>query len=88
MSDFGASPDAGKRARAMLVASALQLKIIAEGVETVEQLDQLVRHGCHAMQGYLFSPAVPADAFAKLLEPGTFDELFRRCRSLAGLQPS
>ena len=32
----------------------------AEGVETQEQLDALASAGCTEVQGYLFSPAVPA----------------------------
>lgn len=38
----------------------------AEGVETEEQRDILRRLGCNEMQGYLFSPAVPADRLANL----------------------
>jgi len=45
----------------------LNLKVMAEGVETPEQLDFLRRQGCHAYQGYLFSRPVPADQFARML---------------------
>ncbi|WP_447985553.1 putative bifunctional diguanylate cyclase/phosphodiesterase [Nitrospira sp. Nam74] len=45
----------------------LRLKVIAEGVETLEQLEFLRAHKCDALQGYLFSPAVPAEAFERLL---------------------
>ncbi|MDP2433165.1 MAG: EAL domain-containing protein [Pseudomonadota bacterium] len=45
----------------------LNLKVMAEGVETPEQLDFLRRQGCHAYQGYLFSRPVPADEFVQLL---------------------
>jgi diguanylate cyclase (GGDEF)-like protein/PAS domain S-box-containing protein len=45
----------------------LNLKVMAEGVETVEQLDFLTRQGCHAYQGYLFSRPIPAEAFERLL---------------------
>jgi len=44
------------------------LKVIAEGVETREQLDFLCKHGCDAMQGYLFSKPLPADEIARLLQ--------------------
>ena len=37
------------------------LKVVAEGVETVEQKAYLVEHGCDILQGYLFSPAVSAE---------------------------
>ncbi|MBI2306397.1 MAG: EAL domain-containing protein [Rhodocyclales bacterium] len=45
----------------------LRLQVIAEGVETAEQLDMLRRQGCHAVQGYHFSKPVPAADFAGLL---------------------
>ena len=47
----------------------LQLKIVAEGVSTLEQLRFLRAEGCDAVQGYLMSPAVPARTFAALLKP-------------------
>ena len=40
---------------------------IAEGVETQEQLDELWTIGCTEVQGYLFSPAVPAGQVPDLL---------------------
>lgn len=49
------------------MAQNLKLRVIAEGVETEEQLDFLRNQGCHAMQGYLFSPAIPAEQFEALL---------------------
>lgn len=48
--------------------SGLGLRVIAEGVETPEELDHLVRQGCRLFQGNLFSPAVSPDAFQALLE--------------------
>ncbi|HUW25689.1 MAG TPA: EAL domain-containing protein [Gallionella sp.] len=44
------------------------LNVIAEGVETGEQLDFLERNGCMAYQGYLFSKPVPIDEFEILLK--------------------
>ncbi len=45
----------------------LGFKVLAEGVETVEQLAFLQDKGCDAYQGYLKSKPVPADEFVELL---------------------
>ena len=47
----------------------LNLKVMAEGVETQEQLDFLSRQGCQAYQGYLFSKPIPAEEFVRLFPP-------------------
>jgi diguanylate cyclase (GGDEF)-like protein len=54
------------------LAHALDLSVIAEGVETTMQRDLLRSLGCDAMQGYLFSPAVPADRIDALLNAWAF----------------
>lgn len=45
----------------------LNLKVVAEGVETEAQLDFLREHACDLWQGYLFSKALPASDFELLL---------------------
>ena len=45
----------------------LNLKVIAEGVEDEHQLEFLKEHKCDIIQGYLFSPPVPAAEFSDLL---------------------
>lgn len=54
----------------IILAHILKIDVIAEGVETEEQLNFLCRHDCDAIQGYLFSPAVPHDEFSALLHAG------------------
>jgi diguanylate cyclase (GGDEF)-like protein len=48
----------------------MNLRVIAEGVETEEQLAFLRNNQCDEMQGYLFGEPMPGDEFAKLLESG------------------
>ena len=50
------------------MAAALGLQTLAEGVETEGQLDFLRSHGCQAVQGFLFSRALPADAFSEYVQ--------------------
>ncbi|MHB1142477.1 MAG: putative bifunctional diguanylate cyclase/phosphodiesterase [Sulfuricaulis sp.] len=52
------------------LARAMKLKVVAEGVETREQLDALRRYGCDMMQGYLFSKPVPTEDITRMLREG------------------
>jgi diguanylate cyclase (GGDEF)-like protein len=49
------------------LAHSLRLKVIAEGVETPEQLALLADLGCDQYQGFFFSPALAADQFTALV---------------------
>jgi len=53
------------------MAHSLKLDVVAEGVETEEQLQFLGAHGCDQYQGYLFSRPIYLDDLRKLLEAGT-----------------
>ncbi len=48
------------------LARQLQLKVVAEGVETLSQQDLLAGLGCEFVQGYLHAPPLPADGFESL----------------------
>ena len=50
------------------LAHSLRLRLVAEGVETQEQLDYLQARGCHYVQGYLFSRPLPADQILELIK--------------------
>jgi len=64
------SEDAAITSATIAMARQLGLRVVAEGVEEEGQMDFLRRHGCSEYQGFLFSPAVSADAFAALLRNG------------------
>ena len=68
VSDITHSDDDAAIVRAIIsLAHSLRLKVIAEGVETAQQLAFLRQHGCDQMQGYLFSRPLAAPAFEELL---------------------
>jgi diguanylate cyclase (GGDEF)-like protein len=51
----------------LAMSSRMGFRVLAEGVETEEQLEFLTRHRCDLYQGYLFSQPVPAEELEKLL---------------------
>jgi diguanylate cyclase (GGDEF)-like protein/PAS domain S-box-containing protein len=55
----------------------LKLRVIAEGVETLKELEFLQAHQCDEAQGYYFSRPVLPEQFAKLLETGISAALHR-----------
>ena len=73
--DLESDPEAQAIVQAILaMARTLELRVVAEGVETEVQRDLLRDFGCHCAQGYLFSRPVPAEAFEKLLRERADEE--------------
>ncbi|MBK9026775.1 MAG: EAL domain-containing protein [Propionivibrio sp.] len=65
---FVATIGAGGKSERLLVATiafakALEMKVVAEGVETKVQADFCIGHGCDLLQGYFYSRPIPADEF-------------------------
>ncbi len=61
--DFPHNDDGTLLASIVTLAHNLGFQVIAEGVETVEQRDLLVRVGCEECQGFLFSKPIPPNQF-------------------------
>jgi EAL domain-containing protein (putative c-di-GMP-specific phosphodiesterase class I) len=63
--------DAAIVSAVITMGKSLKHRVIAEGVETEEQLSFLLAHRCDEGQGFYFSPPVAPDQFAALLAGGT-----------------
>jgi diguanylate cyclase (GGDEF)-like protein len=76
------------------LAHGLRLKVVAEGVETSDQLAYLQKLGCDQYQGFYFSPPLTATAIEDMMRAGgedgswTEDEAARTHSRLGVLQPS
>jgi diguanylate cyclase (GGDEF)-like protein/PAS domain S-box-containing protein len=67
--DISSDPDDAAIVQAIIaMAHSLGIKVIAEGVETAEQLAFLRQHRCDGMQGYYFSRPLPSEQFTELLQ--------------------
>lgn len=70
---------AGETIVGAIIAMGMNLKhrVIAEGIETQQQLAFLKSHHCAEGQGYFFSPPVTAEKFAMLLAPNQYSQLIK-----------
>jgi diguanylate cyclase (GGDEF)-like protein/PAS domain S-box-containing protein len=67
--ELGKDPKDTKIVAAIIhLARALDLRVIAEGVETAEQVEQLRKMECEVAQGYYFSEPLPSEAVSALLQ--------------------
>ncbi|MFI4935191.1 MAG: putative bifunctional diguanylate cyclase/phosphodiesterase [Caulobacterales bacterium] len=68
VSHLGKRPESSAIVKAIVdLAEALDLKVIAEGVETKDQVERLIQAGCFLYQGYLYSRPVGAQAIDDML---------------------
>ena len=67
LSQINHHPDSKSIVKAIIaMAHNLDLRVIAEGVETEQQCVMLQEYGCDLMQGYYFSKALPGEEFISL----------------------
>jgi EAL domain-containing protein (putative c-di-GMP-specific phosphodiesterase class I) len=67
--DLGITPQSAAVVTAIIaLARSLGLRVVAEGVESLRQMEVLHRLGCGVMQGFLFSRALPAAELRSWLE--------------------
>jgi diguanylate cyclase (GGDEF)-like protein len=68
ISEVMSRPEDASIVRAIVsLAHSLKLKVVAEGVESIDQLEFLKTLGCDQYQGYYYSPALPAAKFEELV---------------------
>ena len=70
-SAFGEQKDTRLLEAMIGLAKSFEVPTVAEGVETDEQFSELKAMGCDIIQGYYFSPPLPADEFEKLIMKNT-----------------
>ncbi|MDH4127285.1 MAG: EAL domain-containing protein [Spirochaetota bacterium] len=71
--DIVTHPDDAAIVRAIIsMGNSLNIKVVAEGVETKEQLDFLIKNKCDKAQGYYFSPPLLAEDISILFNKGGF----------------
>jgi EAL domain-containing protein (putative c-di-GMP-specific phosphodiesterase class I) len=86
VNDINTNPENAAIVMAVLaMAQCLKIRVVAEGVETKEQMRSLRHIKCDGMQGYLFGRPMPGKAFAKLLAKGSYKPLATKERDQGNL---
>jgi EAL domain-containing protein (putative c-di-GMP-specific phosphodiesterase class I) len=76
INDISSNPDNAMILSALInIGTSLKHRVIAEGVETEEQLHFLQKEGCSEGQGYFFSRPIIAEQFAEFLERGVTESV-------------
>ncbi|MEL7209081.1 MAG: EAL domain-containing protein, partial [Actinomycetota bacterium] len=69
VTQLGTDPEAEIIVRSIIeLGASLGQRVVAEGIEDEAEAERLLQFGCRFGQGYLYSPAIPADEFLALLE--------------------
>jgi CheY-like chemotaxis protein len=80
--DVTSNPEDAAIVKAVIsIGNSMGLELVVEGVETLAQLEWLRRHRCEKIQGYYFSPPLPATDFEQMLRD-------RKCLPAAQGQPA
>jgi EAL domain-containing protein (putative c-di-GMP-specific phosphodiesterase class I) len=71
--------DGAEIVRAIIaLARNMQMRVVAEGIETLEQLEQLRQMNCDFGQGFLFSQAIPASEIANFINSSNLRSMAHR----------
>ncbi len=77
--DIGSDEDTAAIVNATIgLAHSLRLRVVAEGAEHREQVDILRTYGCEEIQGYWYSPPLPAEEFSEWVRASLEGNPFRR----------
>jgi diguanylate cyclase (GGDEF)-like protein len=83
--DLGQDPDDETLVRTIIaMAHNLNLKVVAEGVETKLQYDYVKYYGCDTVQGFLFGRPAPCGRIAQMLESGEMKRLLQSAHPSSG----
>ena len=84
VNDLGKNEESWEIVRTIVdLAKSMGMDVIAEGVETKEQLQTLTWLGCSRVQGFYFSEPVPAEAVARLFQIESLKRAFSRSKEYA-----